>query len=123
VSQRGTLILSPGDYFMSSLDTDLNAVLSINAASPVRLLVVGGLGIGQGVQVALTAGNSGNVLIASRQHGKVPVKSGAVIFGTLFAPSAEVAFDVGSRIKGAILADAITLDARVKFYSHAATGF
>jgi hypothetical protein len=40
VSQNATLFLSRGDYHMTSLDSDLNAVLSINATGPVNQYVV-----------------------------------------------------------------------------------
>jgi uncharacterized repeat protein (TIGR03803 family) len=123
VSRSGTLFLSPGSYFMTSLDTDANAVLSINAGGPVNIHVVGGLDIDNGVRINLTAGTSNNVLITSKQTNKVQVKANAILFGNLVVPRAEVHFDAGSRIKGAVIANSITLDQRVKFYSHSATGF
>jgi len=107
VNAKGTLFLSPGDYYMKVLDTDLNAVLSIDASGPVNLFVVGGLDIDQGVQVKLTAGTSDKVVIASRQTTRVQIKTLAVLYGTLIVPGAEDHFDGNSRIKGAVLANVI----------------
>lgn len=60
----------------------------------------------------LTAGTSAKVLFASNQETKLQVKANAVVYGNLIVPGAEVHFDTGSKIKGAVLANSITLERR-----------
>jgi hypothetical protein len=123
VKTKAMLLLSAGDYYMKTLDTDENAILSINAsAGPVNIYVVSDLEFDNNVQVKLTGGTSDNVLFASLQKHKIDMGVNVTIYGTLINPNAEVHFSNNCKIKGAVFAESITLDPKVKFYHHTSLG-
>jgi hypothetical protein len=122
VKTKAMLLMSAGDYYMKTLDTESNAILSINAAGPVNIYIVSDLEFDNNVQVKLTGGTSDNVLFASLQKHKIDMGVNVTIYGTLINPNAEVHFSNNCKIKGAVFAESITLDPKVKFYHHTSPG-
>jgi len=125
VKSEGTLFLSAGDYYVSVLKTDPNAMLSVNASDgPVNIYVVSDLQFDVGVQVKLTGGSSDGVLFVSLQKPKLVVGAKAILYGTLIAPQAQVHFSNDSKIKGAVYASSLSIDPMVTFYHHtSSSGF
>jgi hypothetical protein len=122
IKAKASLLLSAGDYYLNIVKTEPNAVFSINATGPVNIYVVSDLEFDNNVQVKLTGGASDQVLFASLQKRKIDMGVNVTIYGTLINPNAEVHFSSNCKIKGAVFAESITLDPKVKFYHHTSPG-
>ncbi len=119
VNQKGTLLLSAGDYYLNILDTEFAAILAIEVSSgPVNINVVKDLEFTASVKVNVTGGATSLVTFSTLQEFKVDVGKKAVILGTLNAPHTEVHFATGCVFIGELRAETISLDAKVKFASH-----
>lgn len=125
VKKQGSLFLSSGDYFFQELDLDRGAVLTIEVSSgPVNINVVYNLEFDDYAAVNITPNGqvaTNQVTFTTLQSHKIDVGVQSVILGWMIAPDAEVHFSAGCRFKGAIAADAITIEEGVPFLTHSSS--
>jgi flagellar hook assembly protein FlgD len=124
IKNKGTLILSAGNYFMNKLNAAAEAKLRINISAPpggMNINVVSKLSFGEKVQVIVTGGSTERVTFSTQQDDDVDIGKKAIIRGTIIAPEAEVHFAEESKFKGLATAETITLEALVKFQHHNST--
>ncbi len=124
VDNNATLLLSRGDYYIHTLDTEPGAKLSCNVANGrIHVNVVADLEFDAKVQVAITGGGGRTDMVqfTTLQQHKVDVGRNVTLRGTLIANHAEVHFSSGVKFKGAIFADVVTVEPEVWFSHHNST--
>jgi hypothetical protein len=125
VEKLGTLFLSTGDYFMDILNAGSGAILSIDVLSgPVNINVVKALGLDTDFEIIITPlGQAGTnqVTFTTLQTNKLIVCGASLFLGWLIAPNAEVQFVKGTRMKGSVIAEVITLEEGVLFFPHSSS--
>lgn len=115
VKDKATLLLSAGEYFMKTLDTDLSAILSIDVSGgPVKIHVVSELSFDEKVKVKITGADAATnkVTFITLQKSKANIGKSATVQGTLIAQNAQVHFSTGDKFKGSVFAKAISVDAK-----------
>ncbi len=125
VKNRGTLFLTAGDYFMDKLELERAGILSIDVSSgPVNINVVTALEFEERTEVVITPSgqaSTNQVTFTTLQQDTVDIGDESLILGWIIAPQAEVHFDEDCRFKGAVVAEAITVDEEVIFVPHSSS--
>ncbi len=125
VKNKGTLFLTTGDYFMTKLEIERAGILSIDVSSgPVNINVVTALEFEEYTEVVITPSgqaSTNQVTFTTLQQDTVDIGDESLILGWIIAPQAEVHFDEDCRFKGAVVAEAITVDDEVIFVPHSSS--
>ncbi len=122
VKEHGTLFLRSGEYFLDELDVDKGAVISIDVShGPVSVNVVSKLAFDEEIEIVITPSGQAathQVSFVTLQRKIVDIGECALILGWIYAPNAEVHFNEDCRFKGAVVANAVTVDEGAVFVPH-----
>jgi cytoskeletal protein CcmA (bactofilin family) len=126
LNNSATLNLSSGEYRFVKLETGSSCFLNFNVSNGgVQVKVTTSLKFGAEVTVAITPGgetNSVAVDFITLQTAQVLISKEGFVLGTITAPNAEVFVGKNTSLRGAILANKITVDRDVIFWHHSIAG-
>jgi predicted acyltransferase (DUF342 family) len=114
LQNNAVLNLTSGDYYFNSINSGSGVDLNIDAASGVRIFVVGNAILGNNLDIVLLNGTTAdNIYLESK--GSVATGSGVDWFGTIFADG-NIGIGNTNIITGALYADgSITTGTGVQF--------
>ena len=110
----GTITLTSGVYYFSSITLGKNSSISLAPGANVRIYVAGNISLNQGSKIN-EGGTPSNVIVYST-GASLAFNQGNIFNGAFYGPNAHIQYDQTTQVYGALVGNTIKLDRYACFH-------